>query len=54
MITYQGMEPERDSHAEVTKIGSSDTLISKSRKYDCEKFMRDQVCVRLFEVHHGD
>ncbi len=52
MITYQGMEPERDSHAEVTKIGSSDTLISKSRKYDCEKFVGHQVHVRLFQVHH--
>lgn len=43
-----------DGHAEVTKVGNPDPLISKSRKDDCEKFVRHQVRVRLFEVHHAD
>jgi hypothetical protein len=46
------MEPERDGQAEFTKVGNPDSLISKSRKYDCEKFVRHQVRVRFFEVHH--
>jgi hypothetical protein len=43
-----------DGHAEVTKVDNPDPLISKTRKYDCEKFVRHQVRVRLFEVHHVD
>ena len=41
MIAYQGMEPEQDGQAEITKAGNLDPLISKSRKYDCEKFAGD-------------